>query len=46
MNDTFSVQQISRTRNLDSSLISGHHKLNLMVDFMLIEYENPKLKQN
>ena len=46
MNNSFSLQQISRTGNLDSNLISRHYKLNLMPDFMRIKYENSKLKQS
>ena len=46
MNDSFSLQQKSRTGNLDSILISRQYKLNLTADFMRIEYENPKLKQS
>ena len=45
MNNTFSLQQISRTDNLDSSLISRQYKLNLIADYMRIKYENPKMKQ-
>ena len=46
MNNTFSLQQISRTSNLDANLISHQYKLNLMDDFMRVKYENPKLKQS
>ena len=46
MNNTFSLQQISRSSNLDANLISRQNKLNLMADFMLKKYENPKLKQS
>ena len=46
MNNSFSLQQISRTGNLDSNLISRHYKLNLMADFMRVIYENPKMKQS
>ena len=46
MNNTFSLQQISRTSNLDANLISRQYKLNLMADFMRVKYENPKLKQS
>ena len=46
MNNTFSLQQISRTSNLDSILISRQYKLNLTADFMRVNYENPKLKQS
>ena len=46
MNNTFSLQQISKTGNLDSNLISWQNKLILMADFMPIKNENPKLKQS
>ena len=45
MNNTFSPQQITRTGNLDSNLISRQYKLNLMADFMRIKNKNRKLKQ-
>ena len=46
MNNTFSLQQISRTSNLDAILISRQYKLNLMADFMRVKNENRKLKQS
>ena len=46
MNISFSLQQISRTGNLDSYLISSQYKLNLMGDFMRVKYENLKMKQS
>ena len=46
MNNTFSLQQIQKTSNLDANLISKQYKLNLMADFMKLKYENPKLKQS
>ena len=46
MNNTFSLQQISRTSNLDANLISRQYKLNLMADFVRVKYENPKLEQS
>ena len=46
MANTFSLQQKSRTSNLDANLISRQYKLNLMADFMRVKYENPKLKQS
>ena len=45
MNNTFSLQQIYRTSNLDANLLSREYKPNLMADFMRIKYENPKMKQ-
>ena len=33
MNNTFSLQQLSRTSNLDANLISHQYKLNLMPVF-------------
>ena len=46
MNNTFSLQQISRSSNHDANLISRQYKRNLSVDFMRVKYENPKLKQS
>ena len=46
MNNSFTLQQISRTGNLDSKLISGQYILNLMADFMRVKFENPKMKQS
>ena len=46
MNKSFSVQQTSKTGNLDSNLISRQYKLNLRAAFMRNKYENPKLKQS
>ena len=46
MNKSFSLQQISRTGNLDSNFISRQNKLNLMADFMRNKHEYPKLKQS
>ena len=46
MNNTFSLQQIQKTSNLDVNLISRQYKLNLMADFMRVKYENPKMKQS
>ena len=46
MNNTSSLQQISRTSNLDVNLLSRQYKLNLMVDIMRMKCENPKLKQS
>ena len=46
MNNSFSVQQTSKTGNLDSNLMSRQYKLNLIADFQGIKYENSKLKQS
>ena len=46
MNNSFSLQQIQKTSNLDANLISRQYKLNLMADFMRIKYENPRMKQS
>ena len=46
MNNTFSLQQISRTSNPDANLISRQYKLNLMAVFLRMKYKNPKLKQS
>ena len=46
MNDSFSLQQIKKTSNLDANLISRQYILNLMADFMRLKYENPRMKQS
>ena len=46
MNNSFSLQQIQKTSNLDANLITRQYKLNLMADFMRVKYENPKMKQS
>ena len=46
MNDSFSLQQIQKTSNLNAILISRQYKLNLMADFMRVKYGNPKTKQS
>ena len=44
MNNSFFLQQISKTGNFDPNLISRQCKLNLMAKFMQIENKKPKLK--
>ena len=46
MKNSFSLQQIQKTSNIDANLISRQYKLNLMADFMKVKYENPKMKQS
>ena len=46
MNNSFSLQQIQKTSNLDANLISRQYKLNLMAVFLRVKYENPRLKQS
>ena len=46
MNNSFSLQQISKTGNLKSKLISRQYKLNLIADFLRIKKENAKLKES
>ena len=46
MNNSFFLQQIQKTRNIDANLISRQFNLNLMADFKRIKYENPKLNQS
>ena len=45
MSNSFSLKQLSRTGNFDSSLISHQYNLNLRADFMQLNYKNPKMKQ-
>ena len=46
MNNSFSLQQIQETNNLDANLISRQYKLYLMADFMRLKYENSRTKQS
>ena len=46
MNNSFSLQQMQKTSNLDANLISRLYKLNLTADFMRLKYENPRMKQS
>ena len=46
MKNSFSLQQIQKTSNLDANLISRQNKLNLTADFMRAKYKHPKLKQS
>ena len=46
MNNSFSLQQIQKTSNLDANLLSRQYKLNLMADFMRLKNENPRMKQS
>ena len=46
MNNTFSVEQISKTGNLDSNSIDRQFKLDLMTRSMNIKSLNPNSRQN
>ena len=46
MKNSFFLQQISRTGNLDSNLISRQYNLNLLANFMRFKFEIPKLKRS
>ena len=46
MNKNFSLQQITRAGNLDSSLIFRQYNFDLMARFMKIKSVITKLKQN
>ena len=46
MDNTFPLQQISRTINHDAYLVSRQNKLNVMADYKRMKYENLKLKQS
>ena len=46
MNNTFSLQQLSRTTNLDANLLSKQYKINPIADFMRVKSEKSKLKQS
>ena len=46
MNNSFSFQKIQKTSNLDANSISRQYKLNLMADFMRLNYKNQRMKQS
>ena len=46
MNNTFSLEQISKTGDLNADLITRQYKLDKMAKFMEIKSNNPKLKQS
>ena len=46
MNHIPSLNEISKTANMDPNLLTRHYKLKLMNDFMYMKYQNPKLKQS
>ena len=46
MNNAFSLEQISKTGNLDSYLILQQCKIDIMSSFMEIKTVNPKLKED
>ena len=46
MNNSFSLQQSSKTSILDSNLKSRQFKLSFMAKFIQIKLDNPKLKQS
>ena len=46
MNNTFSLQQITQTGNLDSNSIMRQYKLDLMATLTVVKTINPKLKQS
>ena len=45
MNNTFSLEQISKTGNLNADLILRQYKLDLMCRFMEMKSNNPKFTQ-
>ena len=46
MNNSFSLQQMSKTSHLDSNLLTCQYKLNLMAKFMNVKFNNPKMEQS
>ena len=44
--NTPSLAEINKTANMDPNLLTRHYKLKLMIDFMNIRYQNPKMKQS
>ena len=46
MTNTFSLEQISKTDNLDANLISRQYNFNVMAPFMELKYINSTSKQS
>ena len=46
MNNTPSLNEITKTANMDPNLITRHYRIKLMNDFMNIKYQNPKMRQS
>ena len=46
MNNTASLNEKSKTANMNPNLLTRHYILKLMNDFMHIKYQNPKMKQS
>ena len=44
--NTPSLAEMNKTANMDPNLLIRHYKLKLMIDFMNIKYQNPKMKQS
>ena len=44
--NTPSLNEINKTAYMDPNLITRHYRLKLMNDFMIIEYQNTKMKQS
>ena len=45
MKNTFSLEELSKTSNLDAILISRHYKLDILAKFMEIKSANSRLRQ-
>ena len=46
MNDTPSLNEISKNSTMDPNMLTKYYKLKLMNDFMNIKYHNPKMSQS
>ena len=46
MNYTPSLNEINKTANMNTNLLTRHYILKLMNDFMYIKYQSPKMKQS
>ena len=44
--NTPSLSEINKISNMNPNLITKHCKLKLMIDFMNIKYQNPKMTQS
>ena len=46
MNNTPSLNEINKNYAMDPNMLTKYYKLKLMIDFMNIKYQNPKMTQS
>ena len=46
MNNTPSLNEINKNSAMDPNMLTNYYKMKLMIDFMNIKYQNPKMTQS